>query len=214
MLTLMLAACNSRQRKQPSAFSIIDADQPMTSDGQWMGMEDFDVIKVSGVSKVVVFVRDSLMVKIDGEDVKQGDERVHIQDGVLTIAPKDTLKESHIKSVRIYTPRLKQYVVHDCAEANISGDTLAMTHFTLDVKRTHLFRGNACLKCDKIDISLSKMLMAKFDVQAATLNVQAERMQHLELKGKAQTLLLKTYKSAAAMVDKTRLTTIKEKVQH
>lgn len=175
----------------------------------WQGLQDFHAIEVSGVTKVVVFVRDSTSVKLDDEELTPGDKRVSIEDGVLTIAPEDTLKAHRIKSVRIYTPRLDRYVISDCGEANLSGDTLRCENFLLDVRRCNIFRGNACIICSDLGIGLQKMLMAKFDIQAASLSLKADSLQHVELKGSAKTLTLDAPDRIKPFIDTSKLKTDK-----
>ena len=141
LLLPMLAACHYGNKKQNG----ISYDCDGTSvEGTWQGIEPFHCIDVSGVTKVVVFIRDSSSVMIDGRQVGNGDPRICIKEGVLHVSPIDKSEESSIQSVRIYTPTLDKYVVKDCGEANLSGDTLRSKRFVLNVQKCNVFRGK-CL---------------------------------------------------------------------
>lgn len=204
--SLLLFSCKQekQQRSDKERSSLVVAEG-----NGWQGLQDFHAIEVSGVSKVVVFIRDSTSVKLNDEDVMPGDRRVSIEDGVLTIAPADTVKEHRINNVRIYTPRLDRYVISDCSEANLSGDTLGCKKFLLDIHRCNIFRGNACIICSDLSIGLQKMLMAKFDVQASSLSLKADSLQHVELKGTAKTFTLDCPDRIKPFIDTSKLKTNK-----
>ena len=108
LMLLLLVACHYGNKKQNEKSD----DRSDTSvEGTWQGIEPFHSIDVSGVTKVVVFIRDSTSVVIDGLHVENGDPRICIKEGVLHVSPIDKSKDSSIQSVRIYTPKLDKYVV-------------------------------------------------------------------------------------------------------
>ena len=138
---------------------------------------------MSGVTKVVVFIRDSSSVMIDGRQVGNGDPRICIKEGVLHVSPIDKSEESSIQSVRIYTPTLDKYVVKDCGEANLSGDTLRSKRFVLNVQKCNVFRGNACLAVANVNVTFHKMLMANLDLKSIDFTMKADSVQYINLKG-------------------------------
>lgn len=72
----LLMACHYGNKKQNGKSD----DRSDTSvEGTWQGIEPFHSIDVSGVTKVVVFIRDSTSVMIDG---------VHVEMVILVFALK------------------------------------------------------------------------------------------------------------------------------
>lgn len=180
LLLPMLAACHYGNKKQNG----ISYDGDDTSvEGTWQGIEPFHCIDVSGVTKVVVFIRDSSSVMIDGRQVGKGDPRICINEGVLHVSPIDKSEESSIQSVRIYTPTLDKYVVKDCGEANLSGDTLRSKRFVLNVQKCNVFRGNACLAVANVNATFHKMLMANLDLKSIDFTMKADSVQYINLIG-------------------------------
>lgn len=202
LLLPMLAACHYGNKKQNG----ISYDGDDTSvEGTWQGIEPFHCIDVSGVTKVVVFIRDSSSVMIDGRQVGKGDPRICINEGVLHVSPIDKSEESSIQSVRIYTPTLNKYVVKDCGEANLSGDTLRSKRFVLNVQKCNVFRGNACLAVADINVTFHKMLMAKLDLKSIDFTMKADSVQYIALKGSTR-FSKTTYGQKKGRVDTSNLT--------
>lgn len=199
---LLLAACKQEklQDKHTESTELITA-----SGNGWQGLEDFHAIEVSGVTKVVVFIRDTAAVHIDDEAVQPGDKRVSIDSGTLHIAPVDAAKAHRIQSVRIYTPQLDCYTISDCGEANISGDTLCGEKFLLDVRRCNIFRGNTYIICKEIDIRLHKMLMAQLRMQGERVSLRADSLQHVELNGQAGSFALDAPDRIRPLIDTSKL---------
>lgn len=180
ILLFLLIGCHSGGKKSNSSNSVISMFE---GDETWQGMKSFHAIDASGVTKLVVFVRDSSSITIDGKQVNKGDPRIFIKNGVLHISPSDMSNDSLIQSVRIYTPVLERYDVKKCGEANLSGDTLKSNSFVLNVQRCNVFRGNACLAVSKVDVTFHKMLMAKLDLKSTDFSMKADSVQYINLKG-------------------------------
>lgn len=179
---LLFAACTSRRENnsRPSATEIVDSRE-----GNVWQHETFSQLQAEGIVHLVVFIRDSTAIHIDGHPVTQGDARITITHDMLTVAAPDSLPEHRIREVRIYTPSLTSYRVNNCGEANISGDAIVANHFTLDINNCNIFRGNAVIRADHADISLNRMLMAKLKFAKADVSINANNLQHVEVSGAA-----------------------------
>lgn len=198
----LLMACHYGNKKQNGKSD----DRSDTSvEGTWQGIEPFHSIDVSGVTKVVVFIRDSTSVMIDGVHVENGDPRICIKNGLLHVSPIDKSTESSIQSVRIYTPTLDKYVVKDCGEANLSGDTLRSKRFVLNVQKCNVFRGNACLAVANVNATFHKMLMANLDLKSIDFTMKADSVQYIALKGSTR-FSKTTYGQKKGRVDTSNLT--------
>lgn len=176
----LLAACTSQKENtaRHSATEIVDSRE-----GNVWHNETFSQLQAEGIVHLVVFIRDSTAIHIDGKPVTQGDPRITISNGMLTVAAQDSLPEHRIHEVRIYTPNLTSYRVNNCGEANISGDAIVTDHFTLDINNCNTFRGNAAIRADHADISLNHMLMAKLKFAHAAVSINANNLQHVEVSG-------------------------------
>lgn len=107
---------------------------------------------------------------------------------MLTVAAQDSLPEHRIREVRIYTPNLTSYRINNCGEANISGDAVVTSNFTLDINNCNVFRGNAVIRADHADISLNKMLMVKLKFAKSAVTIHANNLQRVELSGTTKAL--------------------------
>lgn len=199
---LILYSCqNDRRQRETSPDKNVSVEECADD----VCFETFSVIDASRVTKLVVFIRDSTAISIDGQKVSAADKRISVANGVLKVAPVDTLKKHRIKSVRIYTPYLEQYNIRDCGEANISGNAVVGGKFVLNIEHCNLFRGNSYIVCNDVDLSFSQMLMSKINVRCRNLYVKARKTQHVELKGSACECTFETDRDAASFIDTLKL---------
>lgn len=149
----------------------------------WTAGETFNAIEAEGIVSLMVFVRDSTAIHIDGKCIKGDDDRITIHNGTLTIAAVDSLPEHRIHEVRIYTPQLGSYRINHCGEANLSGETLSCEEFHLDIRDCNTFRCNAQIETYRFIGKLENMLMATLKVDTRQFELTANRIQHVELRG-------------------------------
>ncbi len=182
---VLFAACTSQKENaaRHSATEIVDSRE-----GTVWQHETFSQLQAEGIVHLVVFIRDSTAIHIDGCPVTQGDPRITITHDMLTVAAPDSLPEHRIHEVRIYTPNLTSYRINNCGEANISGDAVVASHFNLDINNCNIFRGNAVIRADHADISLNHMLMAKLKFAKSSVSLNANNLQYVELKGTTTSL--------------------------
>lgn len=182
LIITLFAACTSRKENTThhSATEIVD-----NREGNVWQNETFNQLQAEGIVHLVVFIRDSTAIHIDGKPVTQGDPRITIAHGMLTVAAPDSLPQNRIHEVRIYTPNLTSYRINNCGEANISGDAIVASHFVLDINNCNTFRGNAVIRADHADISLNHMLMAKLKFAKSSVSLNANNLQHVEVSGAA-----------------------------
>lgn len=187
LIILTFSACTSKKNDaNGQGISETTADSESVEGGEPIADADFSRIDISGAAKVVVFIKDTCRVEIDDKTATLNDPRCSVKNGILHIAPVDSLHENRMHSIRIYTPHLVSYMVHDCGEANLSGNDVTGSIFTLDVRDVNVFRGNACIHTTQAEVHLEKMLMAKLQFLTDALNLTAKRYQHIELVGNAK----------------------------
>lgn len=180
---LYLSSCTGDKAKvviDEPAPSVTVADADSTS----ADITLFHSLHAEGIIKLVVFLRDTLSVSIDGKTVDCSDSRVSLDDGMLRIAAVDSLPEHRIHEVRVYVPNLEYYRIRHCGEANLSGDADVSGKFAIDIYDCNVFRDNVTIRADHVDIRLDRMLMASFKLHCSDLSLYANRLQHVEVKGR------------------------------
>lgn len=182
LLTLFsLVSCVDK----PSAGGEVTPEESLSSNTSHQGdsIPQFSRINASGITKLVVFIRDSVAVYVNGEKATCDHPNITVGNGTLSVSAIDSLTEHRIHEVRIYTPLLVSYNIDNCSEANLSGDDNCCPQFTLNINRCNVFHGNALLCADRVELNLNKMLMATFKLDCNLLTMRADSLQHVEVKG-------------------------------
>lgn len=146
----------------------------------------FSQINASGITKLVVFIRDSVAVYVNGEKATCDHPNITVGSGTLNVSAIDLQTEHRIHEVRIYTPLLVSYNIDNCSEANLSGDVNSCPQFMLNINHCNVFHGNTAICADKVELNLNKMLMATFKLDCTRLTMRADSLQHVEVRGEPE----------------------------